>query len=79
MIGLFFVRQAGQAVTNFAEATAGDTKAFARFFHVMLEEGVYIAPSMFEAMFVGTAHTTDVIDRTIAAAAKAFAVVSTGS
>ena len=79
MIGLFFVRQAGQAVTNFAEATAGDTKAFARFFHVMLEEGVYIAPSMFEAMFVGTAHTTDVIDRTIAAAAKAFAVVATGS
>ena len=79
MIGLFFVRQAGQAVNNFAEATAGDTKAFARFFHVMLEEGVYIAPSMFEAMFVGTAHTTDVIDRTIAAAAKAFAVVATGS
>jgi glutamate-1-semialdehyde 2,1-aminomutase len=73
MVGLFLVRQPGQKVTNFAEATAGDTDAYARFFHVMLNEGVFLAPSMFEALFVGTAHTTDAIDRTIEAAAKAFA------
>ncbi len=72
MVGLFFVRQPGQKVTNFAEATAGDTAAFAKFFHAMLNEGVFLAPSMFEAMFVGTAHTTDKIDRTIEAAGKAF-------
>ena len=74
MVGLFFVRQEGQRVTNFAEATAGDTGAYARFFHAMLNEGVYLAPSMFEAMFVGTAHTAEAIDQTIVAAGKAFEV-----
>jgi glutamate-1-semialdehyde 2,1-aminomutase len=76
MIGLFFVRSASQKVTNFTEATAGDTAAYAKFFHVMLNEGIYLAPGMFEALFVGTAHTTDAIDRTIAAAATAFSVLS---
>jgi glutamate-1-semialdehyde 2,1-aminomutase len=78
MIGLFFTREIGQPVTNFKEATTGDTAAFARFFHVMLNEGIYLAPSMFEALFVGTAHTDEAIDQTIAAAAKAFAA-ATGS
>jgi glutamate-1-semialdehyde 2,1-aminomutase len=72
MIGLFFTRNIGQQVTNFAQATAGDTAAFARFFNAMLNEGIYLAPSMFEAIFVGTAHTDEAIDQTIAAAAKAF-------
>jgi glutamate-1-semialdehyde 2,1-aminomutase len=72
MIGLFFVKEPGQPVTNFAHATAGDTAAFARFFHAMLDEGIYLAPSMFEALFVGTAHTDQAIDRTIEAAGKAF-------
>jgi glutamate-1-semialdehyde 2,1-aminomutase len=73
MVGLFFVREQGQKVTNFTQATACDTAAFARYFHAMLDQGIYLAPSMFEAMFVGTAHTTDAIDRTIQAAGKAFA------
>jgi glutamate-1-semialdehyde 2,1-aminomutase len=76
MIGLFFVRQDGQTVSNFTDATAGDTGAYAKFFHAMLSEGVYLAPSMFEVIFVGTAHTDEVIDRTIAAAEKAFYAAS---
>ena len=72
MIGLFFVREPGHKVTNFTEATSGDTAAFARFFHAMLNEGVYLAPSMFEGIFVGTAHSDEAIDQTIAAAGKAF-------
>ncbi|HSV14517.1 MAG TPA: glutamate-1-semialdehyde 2,1-aminomutase [Tepidisphaeraceae bacterium] len=72
MIGLFFVKQSGQAVTNFAEATSGDTAAYARFFNAMLDNGVYLAPSMYEAIFVGLAHTDDVIEQTIDAAAKSF-------
>ncbi len=75
MVGLFFVREQGQQVTNFTEATAGDTAAYARFFHAMLNEGVYLAPSMFEALFVGIAHSEETIDRTIEAAACALAVV----
>ena len=76
MVGLFFVREHGQKVTNFAQATAGDTAAYAEFFHAMLNQGIYLAPSMFEALFVGTAHTTDAIDRTIAAASKAFSLLA---
>ena len=72
MIGLFFVTEQGQQVTNYIEATAGDTAAYAKFFHAMLDLGVYLAPGMFEAIFVGTAHTDEVIDQTIEAAGKAF-------
>jgi glutamate-1-semialdehyde 2,1-aminomutase len=72
MIGLFFVSEKGQTVTNFKQATAGDTVAYAKFFHAMLDNGVYLAPSMFEALFVGTAHTEQAIEKTITAAAKAF-------
>ncbi|CAN5608476.1 glutamate-1-semialdehyde 2,1-aminomutase [soil metagenome] len=73
MIGLFFVRQQGQKVTNYAEATACDTARFARFFNTILDNGVYLAPSMFEAWFVGLAHDNDAIDQTLAAAEKSFA------
>jgi glutamate-1-semialdehyde 2,1-aminomutase len=60
-------------VTDFAGATASDTSIYARFFHAMLSRGVYLAPSQFECMFVSTAHTEELIDQTIAAAAEAFA------
>jgi glutamate-1-semialdehyde 2,1-aminomutase len=76
MIGLFFVKSEGQRVSNFAEATAGDTARYAKFFHAMLNEGVYLAPSMFEAIFVGTAHTEEAIHQTIEAAGKAFLAAS---
>jgi glutamate-1-semialdehyde 2,1-aminomutase len=75
MVGLFFVRNDGDRVTDHATATAGDTAAYATFFHAMLDAGIYLAPAMYEAMFVGTAHTGDAIDQTLAAAEKAFRAV----
>jgi glutamate-1-semialdehyde 2,1-aminomutase len=74
MLTPFFTKTA-HAVTNFAEATSSDTAAYATFFHAMLDNGVYLAPSQYEAMFVGTAHTDAVIEKTIRAAEKAFAAV----
>jgi glutamate-1-semialdehyde 2,1-aminomutase len=53
---------------NFAEAKASDTAAFGRFFHAMLDAGVLLAPSQFEAWFVSAAHDDDVIDATLEAA-----------
>jgi glutamate-1-semialdehyde 2,1-aminomutase len=63
------------SVTNFREATSSDTKAFGRFFHAMLENGVYLPPSQYEAWFVSLAHTTESIEKTIEAADVAFAAV----
>jgi glutamate-1-semialdehyde 2,1-aminomutase len=71
MFGLFFTG-AGQ-VRSYAEATTCDVERFKRFFHGMLEEGVYLAPSAFEAGFVSAAHTDREIDATIAAAERVFA------
>jgi glutamate-1-semialdehyde 2,1-aminomutase len=59
-------------VTDYASAKQSDTTRFGRFFHAMLEEGVYLAPSQFEAAFVSTAHDANVIDRTLEAARKAL-------
>jgi glutamate-1-semialdehyde 2,1-aminomutase len=72
MIGLFFVKQPGQRVANYADATACDTAAFASFFHAMLARGVYLAPSQYEALFVSLAHDDDAIERTLTAARSAF-------
>jgi glutamate-1-semialdehyde 2,1-aminomutase len=62
-------------VTNWSTASGSDTERFGRFFQAMLEGGVYLAPSQFEAGFTSTAHSDDVIDATIAAAHKAFRAV----
>jgi glutamate-1-semialdehyde 2,1-aminomutase len=75
MLTPFFVKQKGQTVTNFTEATGCDTASYAKFFHAMLDNGVYLAPSQFEAMFVSLAHTDAVIEETIRAAEQAFAAV----
>jgi glutamate-1-semialdehyde 2,1-aminomutase len=77
MLTPFFLRRRGDTVSNFAQATSGDTAAYAAFFHAMLERGVMLAPSQYEAMFVGTAHDDAHIRQTLAAAAQAFAAVST--
>ena len=53
MLTPFFTRTAGKKVTNFADATDSDTDAFATFFNAMLENGVYLPPSQYEAWFVG--------------------------
>ena len=59
-------------VTDYATAKRADTARYARFFHAMLDGGVYLAPSQFEAGFVSLAHTDADIDATIKCAAEAF-------
>jgi glutamate-1-semialdehyde 2,1-aminomutase len=70
MFGLFFTEQ--RRVDSFAKVMACDTDRFKRFFHRMLEECVYFAPSAFEAGFVSAAHSSGDIDATIAAAMRTF-------
>lgn len=69
----FFVKKAGDPVRNYTEATACDTDAFSRFFNVMLDGGVYLPPSQYEALFPGLAHDDDAIAKTLEAAKTAFA------
>ena len=59
-------------VRNYADAKRSDTKRYARFFREMLERGIFLAPSQFEAAFLSTAHTSADIDRTLAAAREAL-------
>ncbi|HEY3932543.1 MAG TPA: glutamate-1-semialdehyde 2,1-aminomutase [Verrucomicrobiae bacterium] len=59
-------------VHNLADAMKSDRARFAKFFHGMLAEGIYFAPSQFEAGFISTAHTAADIEKTIKAAAKVF-------
>jgi glutamate-1-semialdehyde 2,1-aminomutase len=70
MICTFFT---GEAVTDWQSAASCNTAAYGAFFHAMLEQGIYLAPSQFETAFVSSAHSTDAIERTIAAARAAFA------
>lgn len=72
MFGFFFTEQ---PVTNWSTAKRADTKAFGRFFQAMLENGVYLAPSQFEAAFLSTAHGEAEIKRTVEAAARSFAAI----
>ena len=60
---LFSVFFREEPVHSYADAKAQDTEAFTRFFHAMLEGGIYLPPSAFEAWFVSTAHTPEVLDR----------------
>lgn len=69
MFGLFF---RAEAPRSFAEVMTADKTAFNRFFHLMLDRGVYLAPSAFEAGFVSSAHGDEEIGQTIEAAAAAF-------
>lgn len=69
MFGVYFSEQIPQ---SFEQIMQSDKEAFNHFFHYMLEEGIYLAPSAFEAGFVSAAHTDADIEKTIAAAEKAF-------
>jgi glutamate-1-semialdehyde 2,1-aminomutase len=60
-------------VTDWETAKVSDTQRFGRFFRAMLERGVYLAPSQFEAAFLGAAHSDEDIERTMKAAGEAFA------
>ena len=70
MFGIFFTDRA--EVRSYAEATTCDSERFKRFFHLMLEEGVYLAPSAFEAGFISSCHGDAEINATLAAAERAF-------
>ncbi len=69
MFGLYF---RATPPASYAEVMTSDREAFNRFFHLMLHEGVYLAPSAFEAGFVSAAHSDADIDATVAAAARCF-------
>jgi glutamate-1-semialdehyde 2,1-aminomutase len=69
MFTLFF---AGAPVTDWNSAKNADTRRFGRFFHAMLERGIYLAPSQFEAGFVSAAHSEQDIQATIEAAREAL-------
>ena len=73
MFGLVFTNDG--PVRSFAQVAAADVERFKQFFHGMLDQGVYLAPSAFEAGFVSAAHSDDDIDATIAAARKVFATL----
>jgi glutamate-1-semialdehyde 2,1-aminomutase len=61
-----------QPVTDYASAKTSDAKAFSKFFHAMLERGIYLPPSQFEALFVSAAHSDADIARTVDAARESF-------
>ena len=62
----------GEAVTNWETANRSSREQYGQFFHAMLSEGVYLAPSQFEAAFVSLAQTDEIIAETVSAAGKAF-------
>ena len=72
MFGIFFI---DREVYDYADAEAADQDAFRIWFDTMLDEGIYLAPSQFETLFLSGAHTVEDIERTIAAAEKGFAAV----
>src|SRR5258706_2461579 len=68
-----------EPVRNYANAKRSDTRRYARFFREMLDRGVFFAPSQFEAAFVSAAHTSQDIDRTLAAAHESLQAISSDS
>jgi glutamate-1-semialdehyde 2,1-aminomutase len=69
MLGMFFV---DRPVSNFDDAKTSDVDFFSAYYRQMLEKGIYLAPSQFEAAFVSSAHTDEQIDATVKAAAEVF-------
>jgi glutamate-1-semialdehyde 2,1-aminomutase len=74
MFGFYFLKEPAVRITNYQNAKQyADTERYARFFHAMLESGVYLAPSQFEAGFVSAAHTDADIEATIFAVKHSLA------
>jgi glutamate-1-semialdehyde 2,1-aminomutase len=71
--GMFGIYFRATPPTSYAEVMQSDKDSFNRFYHLMLHEGIYLAPSAFEAGFVSAAHSDADIDATLAAAARCFA------
>jgi len=72
MFGMYF---SSTAPNSFDEVMTSDRESFKKFFHLMLEQGIYFGPSAFEAGFVSAAHTQDDIQQTLDAAEVAFAAL----
>ncbi len=70
--GMFGLHFAKTAPKNFTEVSLSNSQKYAKFFHGMLEQGIYLAPSAFEAAFMSIAHSDDDIDETLLAADKVF-------
>jgi glutamate-1-semialdehyde 2,1-aminomutase len=70
---------AADPVRDYTDAKRSDTKRYARFFREMLDRGIFLAPSQFEAVFVSAAHTAADIDLTLAAAHESLRAMATGS
>jgi glutamate-1-semialdehyde 2,1-aminomutase len=75
LMTMFF---AGEPVNDYAGAKKSDTKMYAAFFQEMLERGVFIAPSQFEALFVSAAHSDADIEKTIEAARESLKAIERG-
>ena len=73
MWGLFFTEE--KQITNYQQVMACDTARFNRFFHGMLDAGVYLAPASYEAAFMSSVHTSEDIAATIAAASNVFSTL----
>lgn len=70
--GMFGLHFAKTAPKNFTEVSLSNSQKYAKFFHGMLEQGIYLAPSAFEAAFMSIAHSDDDVDETLLAADKVF-------
>ena len=73
MFGLFFTKPTEDTVTNFKQVSMCDIERFKKFYHLMLAEGVYMAPSAYEAGFISSQHTDVELQFTIDAAGRSFA------
>jgi glutamate-1-semialdehyde 2,1-aminomutase len=76
MLGMFFT---DRNVANFKDAKASDLKMFSAYYKGMLQEGIYLAPSQFEALFISAAHDQTHIDQTVQAAEKVMHGLKTGN
>ena len=70
MFGFFFSEE--KNISSFAQVSACDYERFKKFYHGMLAEGVYLAPSSYETGFVSSAHSDEDIEKTLDAAEKVF-------
>ena len=74
MMGFYFLRDADAVITDYASAKEhADTEKYGRYFHAMMEQGVYFAPSQFEAGFVSSVHGDAEIGQTLRAIETVFA------
>lgn len=78
MFGFYFLKEQGTVIHDYAAAKRyAHTERYAKFFHAMLDSGIYLAPSQFEAGFMSSVHSDDIIQQTIDTAAKVMKQIST--